>query len=358
MPKLNVDLATLLKPINNRAPSGESLRRSAVYDKIKEARRQDDANLSQGIWKTALKQADWREVEETCLDALQNKSKDLRIAAWLVEAWLARYGIEGCEQGFRLVESLVNRFWDTMYPEIEDGDLDARMAPIAWINEKLSMEVKNIALTKPETKEPQIFTWADWERASMAERAGQTQNPEEVTTAQFMTCVLLTPAAFYIKLEQDLGHLWEAAVDLEQVIDKRCGQPMAALYQFKEVLRAIREFTSRAVNQKAEEEPKETPEEDDAVAEDSTAVATSPEASGAPGLRWGPIRNRAEAYQRLAEAADYLLRTEPHSPTPHLVRRAVSWGNMNFTELIQELVRDQNDLGQIYGLLGIQSPND
>jgi hypothetical protein len=30
---------------------------------------------------------------------------------------------------------------------------------------------------------------------------------------------------------------------------------------------------------------------------------------------------------------------------------------MTFTELIQELVRDQGDLGQIYGLLGIQLPN-
>ena len=68
----------------------------------------------------------------------------------------------------------------------------------------------------------------------------------------------------------------------------------------------------------------------------------------------GPIRNRAEAYRRLAEAAAYLLRTEPHSPTPYLVKRAVAWGGMTLTELLQEFVHNPNDLRAIYTLLGIR----
>jgi type VI secretion system protein ImpA len=59
----------------------------------------------------------------------------------------------------------------------------------------------------------------------------------------------------------------------------------------------------------------------------------------------------------LAEAAEYLIQKEPHSPVPHLVRRAVSWGNMTFAELVQELVEDQRNLQAIYGLLGMRSPD-
>jgi iron complex outermembrane receptor protein len=60
------------------------------------------------------------------------------------------------------------------------------------------------------------------------------------------------------------------------------------------------------------------------------------------------------AYQRLQEAADYLLRTEPHSPTPYLVHRAVSWGHMTLVELLQELMSNEQDLRAIYTLLGMQ----
>jgi type VI secretion system protein ImpA len=69
----------------------------------------------------------------------------------------------------------------------------------------------------------------------------------------------------------------------------------------------------------------------------------------------GPISSRAEAYQRLMEAADYLLRTEPHSPVPYLVKRAISWGNMPLTELLQEFISGADDLVTTHRLLGMRS---
>lgn len=75
----------------------------------------------------------------------------------------------------------------------------------------------------------------------------------------------------------------------------------------------------------------------------------------APAAASGPIRSREEAYRRLSEAADYLLRTEPHSPSPYLVMRAVTWGRMPLTDLLQELVQSEGDLVQLYTLLGMRS---
>ncbi len=66
----------------------------------------------------------------------------------------------------------------------------------------------------------------------------------------------------------------------------------------------------------------------------------------------GPIRNRDDAYRRLGEVAEYLFRTEPHSPTPYLVQRAVAWGRMPLHELLPELAR-RGDLAQLFELLGI-----
>jgi len=47
------------------------------------------------------------------------------------------------------------------------------------------------------------------------------------------------------------------------------------------------------------------------------------------------IESREQAYRILGEVADYLERTEPHSPTPYLIRRAISWGEMNFHKFLQ-----------------------
>lgn len=349
------DVATLVQPISDLLPSGESLRRGTIYDKIKEARREDDPGLAQGIWKTDVKRADWREVEKVALDALQSKSKDLRIAAWLTEAWLNERGFSGAERGLRVIEGLCDRFWDSVYPQIEDDDLDSRMAPISWINDKLSVSLKLVPITAPNTKEPDILHWQHWEKASMLERAGQKPGEGDVSTPQFQTAVLLTPAKFYRRISQEIHDLKQAAEELEKLIDKKVGQPMAALWQFKEILDSMGAFVGQALDQKAEEEPGS--EEGEPGEAGATTEFTSHDDPGGQGVRWGPIRNRAEAYQRLSEAADYLLQKEPHSPVPHLIRRAVSWGNMTFAELIQELVNEQHNLGAIYNLLGMKQPD-
>ena len=36
--------------------------------------------------------------------------------------------------------------------------------------------------------------------------------------------------------------------------------------------------------------------------------------------------SREEAYRQLLLIAEYLARTEPHSPVPYLIRRGVEWG--------------------------------
>ena len=68
----------------------------------------------------------------------------------------------------------------------------------------------------------------------------------------------------------------------------------------------------------------------------------------------GVIASRAEAYLKLREAADFLMRTEPHSPVPYLIRRAISWGNLSLGELLEELLHKNADLATVYTLLGIK----
>jgi type VI secretion system protein ImpA len=68
----------------------------------------------------------------------------------------------------------------------------------------------------------------------------------------------------------------------------------------------------------------------------------------------GHIKSRADAYRMLEAVAAYLQRTEPHSPTPYLVKRAVTWGHMSLADLMQEVVQEEGDIARYFSLLGIK----
>ncbi|SCU87396.1 conserved hypothetical protein [Cupriavidus necator] len=68
-------------------------------------------------------------------------------------------------------------------------------------------------------------------------------------------------------------------------------------------------------------------------------------------LAHGRIEDRAHAYQLIRDVADYLARHEPHSPTPYLLRRAVRWGQMPLADLMQDILREDGDIGRYFSLL-------
>jgi type VI secretion system protein ImpA len=120
----------LLNPIPGENPSGEDLRYTPIYDQIKEARREEEES-EQGEWKFEIKKADYPLVVKLAAEAIATKSKDLQLAAWLTDALLRTEGFGGLKQGLELLRGLVGTFWETLYPQLEDGD--AEFFPFRWL---------------------------------------------------------------------------------------------------------------------------------------------------------------------------------------------------------------------------------
>jgi len=353
-PSFIIGLEKLLYPISVEHPAGESLRYEGTYDRIQEARREDDPNLEQGIYKTDVKKADWSAVERICLDALETRSKDLQIAVWLLEAWLHLHGFAGVKEGLNVLISLCEGFWNDLYPKIDEGSFEFRVAPVEWMNEKLSLKLRQIPITQPQTADVPLCSYVDWESACRLEHKARrdakamklAESTGKITLAKFQTSVMLTPKHFYEVLTEDLSSAIEVSVALERFFDERCGRQSPSLFQFIDALEAIYRLVSEILRQREGEEPAVSEEEETmyAQAEEQEEIA------------WGgaPIRSRAEAYRRLAEAAEYLLRTEPHSPTPYLVKRAVAWGSMSLYELLRQIIRNDSELQELNRLLRLQ----
>ena len=94
----------LLAPIAGPNPSGKNLKYDRVFDEIKESRR-EDVDVNQGEWKTALKTADWGKVVKAAGEALAKRSKDLQLAAWLIDALVRREGFAVLAPSFVLLET-------------------------------------------------------------------------------------------------------------------------------------------------------------------------------------------------------------------------------------------------------------
>ena len=153
----------LIAPIDADAPAGPSLRGAPIYNAIRHARQREDSNLPLGSWEHALGHTDWQRVADMAAQVLARHSKDLQVAAWLLQAQLQRTGLDALAPGLDLIDGLCQRYWDQLHPAVLHGDLDARANIFHWINEKLLPTVRMVPLTQGWRDGD--FSWADWERA-------------------------------------------------------------------------------------------------------------------------------------------------------------------------------------------------
>ena len=144
---MNVD--EFLKPIREDNPSGEDLRWEDEYALIEAAREEGDDSLSKGDWALKKpKKADWEAViSRRRPSALKEKTKDLQIAAWMVEAMGRRRGLAGIRDGLRLVKALQETFWATAYPDPTDLELREGIFEFLDDPKRLPLLIKSVPLT-------------------------------------------------------------------------------------------------------------------------------------------------------------------------------------------------------------------
>jgi len=330
-------------------------------------RRQDRADLPQGVWEHSLKTAEWDTIEATCITALTEKSKDFQIACWLTEAWFNRYGLRGFERGTALLLEFVNRYWAEAHPRLRDDDVDFRVAPFVWLNESFSPQLRRLALTSSGEGPLDSCTVGDWEGALRLDRlrAKDSETYEKAEAAGKITLERFLESAGKTK-KDFLRPRYELVVDtaahldaLDTALDDHLGKNGPSLRLVKQLVGTAKTVLEDSVFPAAGlplHEP--TPAGDPVDAHDET-IETSDEPSNSetatPLLEGGTvvIKSREQAYELLELAADYLQRVEPHSPTPYLVRRAVSWGEKTLLGVLQEFLQDPKQVEWIADVLGI-----
>jgi type VI secretion system protein ImpA len=371
-----LDVEALLAPIPGDHPAGKDVRYDGTHDAIKEARRADDA-LNQGEWVREIKTANWAAAMEIATEVLATKSKDLQVACWLTEALLKRYGFPGLRDGLHLMRELQERFWDELFPAIEEGDLESRAAPLVWLNEKLPLAIRQVPITHGMSGEH--YSWLHWKESRDLDNLGRQDHEAmlaalaegKITGEQFDKTVDGTSLAHTSALFEDLSQLSQEYEQLDQAVDGKFGRQAPTLRDLKEAIEDCRMLVMDILKKKGGLEPEAAPPEPKPKAErgfvgrllrsmeeqpplEGQSKSASARHHDQPAVLSLMPRDRADALCRLAAVAEYFRRTEPHSPVAYLVQRAVRWGEMPLEEWLREVIHDEGVLGQLRETLGLK----
>jgi type VI secretion system protein ImpA len=335
----------LLAPIAGESPAGAYLRYDPLYDQIKEARREDD-DLPQGDWQVQRKQADWPLVVRLTTDALTKRTKDLQLAAWLTEALLRRDGIGGLRAGLELVRALLEQYWEHVHPEIDEGDLEMRAAPIEWIGGRLD---QGIRLAPLNADRHSLVDYRAARSVPTREEAEQDSDRQEqrdraiaegrITPEDFETAFLATPKEWYRALVSDIDGALAATDELDGFCNERFGADAPGFHTLRAVLQEVRLVAVQLFARKLELEPDAgVPAEvgvslTEAVAEGAASApdawSAGPAAAAAAPLAVAAApRNREEAAAWIAAAAVVMRRERPTDPASYLTLRGLRWGEL------------------------------
>lgn len=336
----------ILAPIPGENPGGENLEYAPVLDQIKEARREDD-DAPQGDWQRTRKVSDWKLVIQLAGDALATRSKDLQLAAWLTEALLKREGFSGLRQGLEVTRSLLENFWDTLYPPLDD--LDYRAMPVDWIATRLSEPLKQAPLTKAgysfyKYKESRTVGYeeeADTQQKSEARQAAIDDH--KLTAEAFDKAFKETTKDYYQRAVENLDACIEAVRGISALCDEKFGEFSPSFTGFRETLEEVRHTVNNLYQKKREEagelnQQAEEPEpiEEDAVAEPESAAASWGTAAAAAPAR-APVKkaiaglapaDKEEVPERLVAIAKFLREQDGYDPAPYLMLRGYRWGEL------------------------------
>lgn len=388
-----VDIDSLLAPITDGSPSGVYLKldRSAYralrnsYNAAQSSFRQlvetPDASSDEALLES--NDENWTQLRTATFHALTQSSKDLELLGWYITSQLftdAPY--RNLADATQVLLCTVEQFWDSLNPFLPEDKLkSAEESGIA--RERAEFRMKPLLQLVGETHDTTAvymplqligliddITFADYLRAerngSLGEIKTKAQNLFNADTQDTL---------------MDLAQTYQNLDAIEQAIAQQCQPVNATPVSFKfikeniaELINAIRYLTEdkfskwplddqfRLIAEDAHAPPVESnsPETTYQATENAEVAPTSsePEAEqitttpllesipsnethqpAAPTTMniAGQIQNRDHAFHELRKLADYFKQTEPHSPVPFLLERAIRWGYLSLPELLQEM---------------------
>ncbi|MGZ8260160.1 MAG: type VI secretion system protein TssA [Caldimonas sp.] len=314
------DLDTLLAPLGGDAPCGPDLEYDPEFQAMLEAGAgKPERQYGDKVY--PAEPPDWAVVHEKASE-LARRTRDLRVAVWLARSGARLRGLAGAVSGLRLVEGLLERYWDAVHPPLDasdNNDPTARVTALAALADPAAglADLRAAGLTGQRG----ALTVRDIELAlGPAEPLRGESVPSEDGVVQAVTTTLGSSPGLAAAMQGG----WDAAQAVSSSLERRLEASQAPdLVPLKKVLQRVAEAARKASG----------------VVEESTEPGQAPPSASA-GRAPGTISSREDASRALERVCEWIERNEPSNPAPLLIRRAQRLMSKSFIDIIRDLAPD------------------
>jgi len=371
-----VNLDLILESIPGDNPAGEDIRQdpspTSPYQSIKAARNAARAAERNSIHDGDNNEAEehWKAIMQMAPDILCNQSKDLEIACWYSEALLRLRGFRGLRDGFSIIDGLITNFWDNLYPMPDEDGIETRVACLDGLNGEgaegvLIAPIRKALITEGNSVGP--FSYWQYQQALDSQKiADEKARKAKIAKIGFdldtiQKAVTETDSQYFIDLRDDLEEAVTVYRNTGRMLDEHCGTHDAP--PTRTIIESLEECLGVVKHIARDKFPLETesPEAGEESAETETEAgdtSAQPAAAQAVSVTQAAMMNRELAFKQLKEIAEFFRKTEPHSPVSYLLSKAVRWGDMPLTALIQELIPDSSSRSHYSELTGVMADDE
>lgn len=326
-----LDSEKLLREIAPDVPSGDDLEYDPAFVEMTQAA-QGKAEQQMGDAVVPGEEPKWGVVKEKAIELL-GRSKDLRASVYLAQALLKVDGFPGMAEGLGLTNSLMEKFWDTLHPQLDPDDDDDPTFRINTLSVLFDADttLRNVRETPlVSSRALGRFSLRDIEIASgkSPAPANAAQPPAEMSVieAAFTECEVDSLQVAADGVSQAIDQVGAIEATLTEKVGASQSISFDALVKIlKSVLGALnQQLARRGVAVEG--------------AEGEGAAATQGGGGAAPIS--GQVNSRQDAILALDKVCDYFRQNEPSSPVPLLLERAKALVSKNFVEIIQDIAPD------------------
>lgn len=337
------DIAQLMAPISQDAPSGgpdpagdpDFINLEIRIEGTPE--REFDGKIVQ-----EAKDPNWNDILEEAAGLLK-RAHDLRVAMFLTRALLHTDGLNGLGTGLALLHGLINRYWESLYPKLDQDDGND---PIQRINILAALSEGNPILEPLKrinlcaSRSLGQYSYRDILIASGKISATKSDAPTpgmldvEAAFKDSETNDLIAKKA---SINTALNRLKELKSELKVKVGDSHSGYVPDFSSLSNVLSEMDTIMEKQLQDREELQANPDQSALDGRSDDTVSAATVPASMDKP---VGAVTSRQDVIRLLDQICRYYQNNEPGSPVPLLLKRARQLVEKNFFEIINDLAPD------------------
>jgi type VI secretion system ImpA family protein len=347
-----IDAGALTIILEGESPAGQNLEYDPLYTEMDSlAVGVPDSFMGGGEGsKIEGRDPNWKKLSKNCLE-LWTKTRDLRVAVYLVVAEAITGGLAGLVAGLKLPLFLVKELWDSFYPRLDpddDNDPLERLNILSMLSPQ-SGAINDPIMFIPRFRETRLVPSLTYTLRDLLISLNEIEVSGEKGDPKLLRAELMdVPVA---EIEAQAALVKEGQALLVELREEMNGEmvgytlDMSALSHELDRLAVFYNSHLESLSPASEDAPGEV--------SDTPSKGAAPVAGEKVALLSYHAATRAEALLLLKKGAEYFQTQEPNSPIPHLINRALRFSEMSFIELIEDMVPDALARGR--DILGIKS---